>query len=127
MESYCLPILSYGLECLNIKAAQIKEINSWWNSVYRKIFGFNQWESVKEVICFMGRLDVHHIVNMRRLLFIKRSLSCSNKVISVCLCNYMRYNSELLQVQNLCNIDLNWSAPKIKALIYASFRKVILF
>ena len=53
MESYCLPILLYGLECMNIKAHQMKEINSWWNSVYRRIFGFNQWESVKEVIIIL--------------------------------------------------------------------------
>jgi len=37
MESHCLPILLYDL-----KASQIKELNSWWNSVYRKIFGYNK-------------------------------------------------------------------------------------
>ena len=71
MESHCLPILLYGLDCLNLRAPQIKEINGWWNLVYRKIFDYNQWESVKEIIYQMGRLDVHHLVNMRRLLFNK--------------------------------------------------------
>jgi hypothetical protein len=124
MESHCLPILLYGLECLNLKAAQIKEINSWWNSVYRKIFGYNQWESVKEVIYFMGRLDVHHLVNMRRLLFVKRLTLCTNKVMKGCLFRLRCYKSEGSEVQKSFNLDINWTAAKIKAMTYAAFRKM---
>ena len=122
MECYCLPILLYGLDCMNIKVPQLKEINSWWNCVYRRIFGFNQWESVKEVIFYLGRLDVHHLVNMRRLLFLKRSEICNNKVINECIYRYKRHNCELLEVQKLCNSDVNWSAPKIKALTHVAFK-----
>ena len=57
LESQCLPILLYSIECLNLNDVQLREINSWWNSVYRKIFGYNKWESVKEIICLFGRLD----------------------------------------------------------------------
>ena len=125
MESYCLPILLYGLECMNIKAHQMKEINSWWNSVYRRIFGFNQWESVKEVIFYLGRLDVHHLVNMRRLLFLKRSEGCSNKVIQECIVRYKSQICEFIEVQKQLNIDINWSAPKIKALTYGAFKNIV--
>jgi hypothetical protein len=125
MESYCLPILFYGLECMNIKAPQMKEINSWWNSVYRRIFGFNQWESVKEAIFYLGRLDVHHLVNMRRLLFLKRSERCSNKVINECIFRYKSQSCEFIEVQKLFNIDINWSAPKIKALTYVAFKNIV--
>jgi len=49
IESYCLPLLTYGLESLNLTVAQLKLMGSWWNSVYRRLFGYHIWESVKEV------------------------------------------------------------------------------
>src|SRR5271166_3080118 len=73
LESYCLPIILYAMESLNVKGPQLKEVNAWWNAVYRKIFGYHKWESVKGLICELGRLDIMHIVNLRRLLFIKRT------------------------------------------------------
>ena len=61
LESHCLPILSYATESLNLSKAQIVQLNTWWNSIYRKIFGFHKWESVRELIFMLGRLDLHHI------------------------------------------------------------------
>ena len=40
LESHCLPILLYSVESLNLPKAQISEIDSWWNSIYRKIFNY---------------------------------------------------------------------------------------
>jgi hypothetical protein len=40
--------------------------------MYRKIFNFNQWESVKSFINGLGRLDLHHILLLQRLKFYKR-------------------------------------------------------
>ena len=82
MESYCLPLLTYALESLNIKPACLREINSWWNSIFRRIFGYNKWESVKEVICRLGRLDLLHIINFHRLIFIKHLSQSSKQVVS---------------------------------------------
>ena len=42
LESHCLPIIMYATECLDLKPSQIKEMNTWWNSVYGKIFGYNK-------------------------------------------------------------------------------------
>ena len=34
------------------------------------MFRYNKWESVKSLIFFSGRLDLHHIVNLRTLKFL---------------------------------------------------------
>jgi hypothetical protein len=53
--------------------------NACWNCLFRKIFNFNQWESVKCFINCLGRLDLHHIVLLQRLKFYKRlSVSYNN-------------------------------------------------
>ena len=54
-ESYCLPILTYAAPALNLCDRQLRELNVCWNGVYRKIFKFHQWESVKGFIYGMGK------------------------------------------------------------------------
>ena len=39
------------------------------HTVYRLIFGFNRWESVKCFICGLGRLNLINIVNVLRVKF----------------------------------------------------------
>ena len=120
LESQCLPILLYSIECLSLNIVQLKEINSWWNSVYRKIFGYNKWESVKEVICLLGRLDVLHIVVMRRLKFIKRVSISGNSVMND-LMKYYLHSSELKHLEDQLSLKLGWSPAKITALTYKHF------
>jgi len=61
-EAYCLPILTYAFPGLRVNASQISELNVCWNSVYRKIFHYNRWESVKCCINGLGRMDLVHIL-----------------------------------------------------------------
>jgi hypothetical protein len=48
-ESYFLPILTYSGVTLSLTVKQTNELTVCWNSMYRRIFHFNRWESVK---CF---------------------------------------------------------------------------
>ena len=52
--------------CSKYTTRQEDELNASWNSVYRRIFGFNRWESVRAFINGLGRLDLHHIFMLRR-------------------------------------------------------------
>src|SRR6476469_1281003 len=79
MESYRLPILTYATAAINLSSAQINELNICWNSVYRRIFGFNKWESVRGFINGLGRLDFTHLRLYLRLKFHSRNLASANK------------------------------------------------
>ena len=68
-ESYCLPILAYAAAAVKYTTRQEDELNTSWNSVYRKICGINRWESVRTFIIGLGRLDLHHVFMLRRLNF----------------------------------------------------------
>jgi len=61
LESYCLPILTHVAAAVSFKVRQLAELNACWNSVYRRIFGFNRWESVKVFIqpAWSARPDPH--------------------------------------------------------------------
>ena len=85
IESQCLPILLYAIESLNLKRDELSSLNSCWNAAYRKIFNFNKWESVKELIHLLGRTDLKLMENYRRITFVKSmcSISCSNNVVNL--------------------------------------------
>jgi len=45
-----------------LSRTQMLKLNSCWNSIYRKIFGYFKWESVKEIQLFCQRLDFIYVV-----------------------------------------------------------------
>src|SRR5206468_2631924 len=99
------------------------ELNSWWNSAYRKIFKYNKWESVISLISMLGRLDLIHIINLRSMSFIKKMLF--NPYIQPNLMNYFWYvyyaSNECFSTFKKFNCDFNWSASKIKFSIYNDY------
>jgi len=113
----------YAIESLNLNERSAKEVNSWWNMVYRKIFNYIKWESVRELICRLGRLDIHHLINMRRLLFYKRLFSFlhTNLLLSV-FSNYFCTCSEVAAVQQKYGINIQFSYTKIKSLNFNSLQ-----
>src|SRR6266516_356651 len=44
-----------------------------YERVYRKNFAFHKGKSVRELIFMLGRLDLHHLVNLRSLKFFNTS------------------------------------------------------
>jgi len=66
---------------LNIQKKE-DELNACWNSVYRKVFGFNKWESVKSFICGLGRLDFHHITRIFRTKYYFHVLRTNNMLLN---------------------------------------------
>jgi len=85
-RAICLPILTYAVvAALNLSA---RHENKFWNSAYRKLFGFHKWEL--RVLYIHGRngLDLHRpsTIRLRRASFYRHimlaasHLSCNNIV-----------------------------------------------
>ena len=89
LESHCLPILLYASESLNLPKFQLTELNVWGNSIYRKKFNYNKWESVRSLIFMLGRIDLIHIVNVRSLMFIKRMFECEMNIVNFTFQHYI--------------------------------------
>ena len=81
-ESYCLPILQYGLAALHITGSQLNELNAAWNMVYRRIFGYHKYESVRLLIHCLGRLDFLHLSILSALRFYKSCLKSESLIVA---------------------------------------------
>ena len=83
VESYCLPILLYATTAYHLSLSQLNDLNVGWNSVYRRIFGFNKWESVTSFIGGLGRLNFKCLRDYSCLKFIKQGTVSSNNVFRI--------------------------------------------
>jgi hypothetical protein len=52
---------------MNLSVASVHDINVAVNSVYRKIFLYNKWKSVKPLMYFCGKVDARHIIDKKSI------------------------------------------------------------
>ena len=126
MESYCLPILTYAIECFNLNVTELAQLNYWWNSVYRKMFNYHKWESVRLLICKLQRVDFINIYYLRKISFIKNLIRPIHKdgseIMKHFTMHYINENEYLsLLSSNGMNLCSDWSMGRIKATIYVTF------
>ena len=61
-ETYSLSVLMCAIRALKLTTRQIDKLNACWNSVIRRLFGYNKWESsVSAVLLGLGKLNVKHL------------------------------------------------------------------
>jgi len=80
-KSFALPVLMYGLDVLFLGPVQIRKSNVCWNSIYRRIFNFHRWESVKVLQLMCERLDHMHILDKIKLKFYNWLYRCDSDVL----------------------------------------------
>jgi hypothetical protein len=59
--------------------------------VYRRVFGFNTWESVKMFIWGLGRLDLCHLLLARRTNFYRHLLTVASVSLHTLFQNFCKY------------------------------------
>ena len=62
----------YASSAQNFQHKQIGELNACWNSVIGRIFVYQRSESVKAVLCGLGRLNFKHLLLLHKVKFYKR-------------------------------------------------------
>ena len=56
IESHCIPILTYGIEVIVVSDAnERRQLRVAYNSVFRRIFSYRPWESVRELQTLLSR------------------------------------------------------------------------
>jgi hypothetical protein len=68
-KSACLPFLLYSVGGLELSKAAVRQLSVCYNDGYRKIFGYNRWESVKNVQRMCGDLPFEYLYDSARLRF----------------------------------------------------------
>lgn len=105
-QTYCLPILQYGMSAMRLNANQLNTLNVCWNNVYRKIFHFFNWESVSAFIAGLGFLNFTHLWFLSVYKLIKSMLRSCNTVV----CSITRLfckSAECAEFAACCNVNIS--------------------
>ena len=72
--------VEYATGALTLTNCQLEELKSW-NPVYRTIFGFNRWETVKYFIVGSGKLNLLHVIKLYPIRFIFHLLGLNHTIL----------------------------------------------
>ena len=77
IESHCVPILTYGMEVSYFADARERsKIRAAYNSVFRRIFGYRNYESVTELQLNLARPTWELLLDDIKSNFHQRIASC---------------------------------------------------
>ena len=77
LESHCLSILSYGIEVINVANTDTRrKMRVAYNSIFRQIFGYRQFESVTDLQHQLGRPTWKQLVPKRENKFLNNISNC---------------------------------------------------
>jgi hypothetical protein len=131
MESYCSPMLSYATAAVDLTKTQVDDLNAGWNSVYRRIFGFNKWESVTSFILGLGRLNFKYERLYLCLKFVKSGLCSENSILALSVKRHFLSENFRLLCHSL-NIDVSqfddlrkMSHFRLKSIVTESFARSV--
>ena len=78
IETHCLPILTYAIEIIHVaNRDERRSLRVAYNSIFRKIFGYRQFESVTNLQHVLNRCTWEELVEKRKIGFMNRTRSCN--------------------------------------------------
>ena len=79
----CVPCLSYAADVKALSASEMSKCNTALNNAVRRIFGFNQWESIRTLRSDHGYPDLYTVFEKRRRSLNSYMSNTSNQVLKL--------------------------------------------
>ena len=87
LESHCLPILTYGIEVIDVHDRDDKrQLRVAYNAIYRKIFGYAYFESVTNLQHTLGHSTWEELCEKRSQKFVRRCSLYPDDFLTRALC-----------------------------------------
>ena len=81
----CVPSLTYAAEIKSFSASEMSKCNTALNNAIRRIFGFNQWESIRTLRTEMGYSDIYTMFESRKRSFFSKLMNSDNQLLKLLL------------------------------------------
>ena len=73
LESHCLPILTYAIEVIHVSDHDTRrKMRVAYNAIFRRIFSYRYYESVRELQAFLNRLTWEELIEKRQSKFCQK-------------------------------------------------------
>ena len=87
IEAHCVPLLSYAIEMTDVADRnERRSLRVAYNSIFRKIFGYRQFESVTNLQHALGRQTWEELIDKRKSGFATRARRCGEDTLVRLFC-----------------------------------------
>jgi hypothetical protein len=93
----CLPVLSYGLECVFLNSQSIRSVTQAWNLSFRWLFNYRKYDSTRLLFLSNDTMSMNYLLDLTILSFYASLKSSDNKLLHNLLI-YMYSDCELLRL-----------------------------
>ena len=100
IRSFCVPILAYGIEALNVSRSMYNVLEAAYSAAFSKIFSTFDKEIIKQCQFYCEVLTFSDIIDLRRLNFLKGLKSANNSSINLLYYSQAKKELESLLVKH---------------------------
>ena len=110
LSAYCLPVITYGLDAINVSARDMQRLNLAYTRSFMKIFSSYDNLVIKQCQYYSGCLPLNYIVNLRKFNFLSNVCDClDNEMLAIFKSSI---DIELSKIGKLYNLDSSRSCLK---------------
>jgi len=80
-NSYCKPILLYGVESVCLSRKNLSTFSHRWRAIFWKLFGVSDVSYINDILHSMGYQPLATKIDARRTVFLRRLQSTSNSLM----------------------------------------------
>ena len=117
INSFCVPILAYGVEALSLNRSAYNALESAFSAAFSKIFNTYDKLVIKQCQFYCGSLPFSDTIDLRKLSFLHGLKAVNNLTLNALYC--MQENGELASL--LCKHKLNTEHYKWKSVMWNNF------
>ena len=123
VNSYCLPVLLYGTECLIGSQKIYNSLDNAYRTIFAKIFKTFDNDVIANCMYYCGMLPMHYTADIRKFKFYNSLLKASN--FQVKLLFHRTGIREFEQLCNKYNLAANNTIHNLKRVMWRDFEKLI--
>ena len=102
IDSFCIPILAYGMESISINRSAYNSLESAYSAAFSKIFNSFDKNIIKQCQFYCGSLPFSDTIDLRKLSFLRGLKTVDNLILNTLYC--MQEKNELSRL--LCKHKL---------------------
>ena len=73
LESHCVPLIAYAMEVIDIAdRRELSKLRATYNSLFRKLFDYRTWQSVRELQGFLSRPTWEELIQKQTQTFLQK-------------------------------------------------------
>ena len=102
IQSYCLPMLLYGIECFDTNKQMYNKLESAYSACFAKVYSISDNQNIRQCQFFSGYLPISYLIDIKRIHFLNGIMKTGNFSLNVLYnSSSKREYSKLLLKHNL--------------------------